>query len=53
MGEDALGDGSQWPTLDLGLLLEQSRRRRLIDPLSFHEDPTGLLHPGVRFHGEL
>jgi hypothetical protein len=40
MGEDALGDGSQWPTLDLGLLLEQRGRRRFIDPLPFHEDAT-------------
>jgi hypothetical protein len=53
MGQDALGDGPQGPTLDLGLLLEQGRRRCFIDPLAFHQDPTGLLHPGVMLHGKL
>jgi len=52
-GEDALGYGSQWATLDMGLLLEQCRRRRLIDPLAFHEDATGLFDAGVTLHGEL
>lgn len=52
MGQDALGDGPQGPTLDLGLLLEQGRRRCFIDPLAFHQDPTGLLHPGVMLHGQ-
>jgi hypothetical protein len=53
MGEDALGDGPQWPTLDMGLLLEQGRRGRRIDPFAFHQDPTGLLHAGVMLHGKL
>ncbi len=52
MGEDALGDGAQWPTLDMGLLLQQGRRRCRIDPFAFHQDPTGLLHPGVMLHGK-
>jgi hypothetical protein len=52
MGEDALGDGPQRPTLDLGVLLQQSRRHCFIDPLAFHQDPTGLLHPGVMLHGK-
>jgi hypothetical protein len=52
MGEDALGDGSQGPTLDRGLL-EQRGRRRLIDPLPFHEDAAGLVHAGVMLHREL
>jgi hypothetical protein len=52
MGEDALGDGSQWPTLNMSLLLEQGRRRHRIDPFAFHQDPTGLLHPGVMLHGK-
>ncbi len=53
MGQDALGDGAQRPTLDLGLLLQEGRRRCFIDPFAFHKDPTGLLHAGVMLHGKL
>jgi hypothetical protein len=53
VGEDALGDGSLWPTLDLGLLAQQRGRRRLVNALPFHQDATGLFDAGVMLHGKL